>query len=55
MKTTRVDRSAPLQRRDLIAILAYVNRDGRSRTCVDGSFGSAEVHLGRLAAAAGMQ
>ena len=55
MKTTRLDISAPLQRRDLIAILAYVNRSSRARTCVDGSFGNAEVHLGRLAAAAGMQ
>lgn len=55
MKTARPDISGPLQRRDLIAILAYVNRSGRARECVDGSFGNAEVHLDRLAAAAGMQ
>jgi hypothetical protein len=55
MKTARPDLSAPLQRRDLVAIFAYVNRGGHARKCVDGSFGIAEVHLGRLAAAAGMQ
>jgi len=55
VKTTRLDISAPLQRRDLIAILAYVNRGGRCQRCVDGTFGNAEVHLGRLAAAAGIQ
>ena len=53
MKTARPEISGPLQRRDLIAILAYVNRS--ARRCVDGSFGNAEVHLDRLAAAAGMQ
>lgn len=55
MKCARADIFAPLQRRDLIAILAYVNRAGRTRKCVDGSFGDADVHLNRLAAAAGMQ
>ena len=55
MKTARPDISGPLRRRDLIAILAYVNRSGRAQKCVDGSFGNAELHLDRLAAAAGMQ
>jgi hypothetical protein len=55
MRTARPNISGPLQRPDLIAILAYVNRSGRSQKCVDGSFGNAEVHLDRLAAAAGMQ
>ena len=55
MKTARTDISAPLQRRDLVAIFAYVNRTGRAQKCVDGSFGNAEMHLDRLAAAAGMQ
>jgi hypothetical protein len=55
MKTTRADFTGPLQRRDLIAVLAYVNRSGRSQRCVDGSFGGPEAHLDRLAAAAGMQ
>ncbi len=41
--------------RHLIAMLAYVNGTGRSSKCVDGSFGGAEVHLDRLAAAARMQ
>jgi len=54
MKTTRVDITGPLQRRDLITVLTYVNRSGRSQKCVDGSFGP-ETHLDRLAAAAGMQ
>ena len=52
MKTARHDISAPLQRPDLLSVLAYVNRSGRSQKCVDGS---PEVHLNRLAAAAGMQ
>lgn len=47
--------TAPLARRDLLAVLAYVNRGGRNPKCVDGSFAEAEVHLNRLAAAAGMQ
>jgi hypothetical protein len=55
MKKARTDISAPLQRRDLIAVLAYVNRSGRSQKCVDGTFRNAEAHLDRLAAAAGMQ
>jgi hypothetical protein len=55
MKTIRPDIFRPLPRRDLIAILKYVNRTSRSQKCVDGSFGGAEVHLDRLAAAAGMQ
>jgi hypothetical protein len=52
---TRIDFTGPLQRRDLIAVLTYVNRSARSQKCVDGSFGNPEVHLERLAAAAGMQ
>jgi len=55
MKTTRVDHGGPLQRRDLIAILTYVNRSARAQRCVDASFGNAEAHLDRIAAAAGMQ
>jgi hypothetical protein len=47
--------SGPLARRDLIAIMAYVNRSARGSRCVDGTFDGAEVHLNRLAAAAGMQ
>jgi hypothetical protein len=54
MKTSRTDLTGPLQRRDLIAVLAYVNRSARSQRCIDGSFGP-ETHLDRLAAAAGMQ
>ena len=53
MKHAAPNNAAPL-RRDLIAILGYVNRGGRTAKCVDGSFG-AEVHLDRLAAAARMQ
>ena len=55
MKTTRVDLCAPLQRRDLIAVLTYVNRSARAQRCVDASFGNAEAYLDRIAAAAGMQ
>ena len=58
MKMTPFTRHAitgPIARRDLVTILEYVNRGSRSQKCVDGSFGSAEVHLNRLAAAAGMQ
>jgi len=55
MKTARTDSHGSLQRRDLIAILAYVNSSGSARKCVDGTYGNAEVHLDRLAAAAGMQ
>jgi hypothetical protein len=58
MKTTpftRTDISGPIARRDLVTILGYVNRSGRSRKSVDGSFSGPEVHLDRLAAAARMQ
>jgi hypothetical protein len=57
MKATRLAIHAPIARRDLIAILKYVNRSSRSQKCVDGSFtsGSTEVHLDRLATAARMQ
>ena len=41
--------------RHLIAMLAYVNGTSRRTKCVDGTFGGAEVHLDRLAAAARMQ
>ena len=40
--------------RYLIAMFAYVNRN-RTAKCVDATFGGAEVHLDRLAAAARMQ
>jgi hypothetical protein len=55
MRTSRPILTGPLQRPDLVSVLAYVNRTGRSQRCVDGSFGGAEVHLERLAAAAGSQ
>ena len=42
-------------RRELVTVLAYVNRGRRAQKCVDGSFGNADLHLDRLAAAAGMQ
>ena len=45
----------PLLRRDLLAILPYVNNSARGARCVDGSFDPAEAYLNRLAAAAGMQ
>jgi hypothetical protein len=51
--TTATGISAPLARRDLVAIFAYVSR-GKPK-CVDGSFDQTEVHLDRLAAAARMQ
>jgi len=54
MKSALTSFTGPLQRRDLITVLTYVNRSGRSQKCVDGSFGP-ESHLDRLAAAAGMQ
>jgi hypothetical protein len=47
--------SAPLVRRDLIAILAYVNHGAATAKCVDGTFNGAAARLNRLAAAAGMQ
>ena len=40
--------------RHLIAMFPYVSR-GRTAKCVDATFGGAEVHLDRLAAAARMQ
>jgi hypothetical protein len=56
MKTPSFDISGPIARRDLVTILQYVNRNGRSQKCVDGSFSHrAEVHLDRLATAARMQ
>jgi hypothetical protein len=51
----RLDITGPIARRDLVTILKYVNRSGRSQGCVDGSFTRPEVHLDRLAAAARMQ
>jgi hypothetical protein len=51
----RIDSSGAIVRRDLVTILKYVNRSGRSQKCIDRSFRSAEMHLNRLAAAAGMQ
>jgi len=55
MRSTCFDISGPIARRDLVTILNYVNRSGRSQRCVDGSFDRPEVHLDRLAAAARMQ
>jgi hypothetical protein len=56
MKTPTFDISGPIARRDLIAILKYVNRSSRSQRSVDGSFNRrAELYLDRLATAAGMQ
>lgn len=55
MKTSRADFLGPLQRRDLIAVLTYVNRTARAQHGIDGSFRNSEAHLDRLAAAAGMQ
>ena len=55
MKTSRTNLVGPLRRRDLIAVLTYINRNGKVRKSVDGSFGNSEVHLDRLAAAARMQ
>jgi hypothetical protein len=46
--------SAPFVRRDLIAMLPYVNSCPRSAKCVDGTF-KVEFDLDRLAAAARMQ
>jgi hypothetical protein len=47
--------SGPIARRDLVTILEYVNRSGRSQRGIDGSFSRPEIHLDRLAAAARMQ
>ena len=47
--------AASLPRRDLVAILAYLNRGRSSVKCVDGTFGGHDAQLDRLAAAARMQ
>lgn len=44
-----------LPRRDLVAILAYLNRDRSGVKCVDGTFDHRDFELSRLAAAARMQ
>lgn len=44
-----------LPRRDLVAILAYLNRDRSRVKCVDGTFDERDSELNRLAAAARMQ
>ena len=44
-----------LPRRDLVAILAYLNRASTSVKCVDGTFACRDAQLDRLAAAARMQ
>jgi hypothetical protein len=44
-----------LPRRDLVAILAYLNRDRSRVKCVDGTFDHRDFELSRLAAAARMQ
>ena len=44
-----------LPRRDLVAILAYLNRDRPSVKCVDGTFDCRDAQLERLAAASRMQ
>jgi hypothetical protein len=46
---------SPLPRRDLVAILAYLNRSGTAVKCVDGTFACHDAQLDRLAAAARMQ
>jgi hypothetical protein len=56
MKTDRQPLTGTLPRPELVSVLAYVNRSGRSQRCVDGTFGGvAEIDLIRLTAAAGMQ
>jgi hypothetical protein len=55
MTPSRPILTGPLQRPDLVSVLAYVNRSARSQRCVDGTLGSADMHLERLAAAAGLQ
>src|SRR4051794_19872635 len=47
--------ASSLPRRDLVAILAYLNRDHSRLKCVDGTFDRRELELNRLAAAARMQ
>lgn len=46
---------ASLPRRDLVAILAYLNRGRSSVRCVDGTFDCHDTQLDRLATAARMQ
>ena len=56
MKTIAIDAgAAPLPRRDLVAIFAYIGRQRGPAKCVDGSFENADAYLDRLAAAARMQ
>jgi hypothetical protein len=55
MKNTAHSNAASALPRHLIAMLAYVNGTSRKTKCVDATFGGAEVHLDRLAAAARMQ
>jgi hypothetical protein len=47
--------AASLPRRDLVAILAYLNHPRPGVKCVDGTFDSRAAQLDRLAAAARMQ
>jgi hypothetical protein len=47
--------AASLPRRDLVAILAYLNRGSSGVKCVDGTIDCRNAHLDRLAAAARMQ
>jgi hypothetical protein len=42
-------------RRDLVAILAYLNRGRSSVRCVDGTFDGRDAELDRMVAAARMQ
>ena len=46
---------ASFPRRDLVAILAYLNRGRSTVRCVDGTFDCRDTQLDRLAAAARMQ
>lgn len=46
---------APLARRDLVALFAYIQPRRSAAKCVDGSFEAPESYLDRLAAAARMQ
>jgi len=41
-------RSGSTLPRHLVAMFAYVNRQGSGAKCVDGSFGGTEVHLDGL-------
>lgn len=47
--------AASLPRRDLVAILAYLNRGPSGVKCVDGTSDCRDAQLDRLAAAARMQ